>query len=416
MDYEAAMIAKVVLEKKVLEAVDQGVKEELFLTHRLEWKYVMDFFRTHGAAPPQEEVVRRFPELILSNFDAPLSYLLEELQDRRVHGILAHAMKEAAPLLNKKEPQKALEIFRRAILTAEIETRSSKDVNVCEDPMRRLNEYQQIAECGGITGLPSPWPCLDDATLGFQPEELWMVVARGGIGKTWCEVVGSRFHWVMGYTPLLFSKEMSIGQMIKRFDAAHARISHKRLRAGQLTSEEYARYEQTLRSMKETSPFWISADDVGSGGISGIRAKVKRYKPKVVWIDGLYLIEDERGGNAGWERLKNVAGDLKSMARQEGIPVIVSHQFNKDAGEEGGTADTLAYGDVQKWCDGILGMYQNEELRLSKEMLFKLLKHREGDRLEFVSQWDLDNMQFDPKPGAFDGEGVEEGQEDTINF
>jgi hypothetical protein len=51
-------------------------------------------------------------------------------------------------------------------------------------------------------------------------------------------------------------------------------------------------------------------------------------------------------------------------------------------------------------------MYQTEDLRLNKEMLFKILKQREGERLEFVSEWDLDNMNFSVKDMGSDDVGV----------
>ncbi len=127
----------------------------------------------------------------------------------------------------------------------------------------------------------------------------------------------------------------------------------------------------------------------------------------------MYLIDDERKGNSGWERLKNVSWDLKRLARSEGIPIIVSHQFNQQAGDDEGTASTLAYGDIQKWYDLIIGMYQTEDLRLNKEMLFKILKQREGERLEFVSEWDLDSMSFEVKDMGTDDVGViDESEED----
>jgi hypothetical protein len=57
------------------------------------------------------------------------------------------------------------------------------------------------------------------------------------------------------------------------------------------------------------------------------------------------------------------------------------------------------------WFDLILGMYQTDELRLNKEMLFRVLKIRESEEfnVEWVSGWDLDAMEFPDK-----GPGTEE--------
>jgi len=419
MDYEEALIAKIVLEKSIREVSEHNLQSELFLQCKKEWEYVVDFYRKHGESPPLDHFEKLFPDFDLTPSDAPMSFLIEELRNRLMYNLATAAMKEATEHLKQKDSGKAVDVFRSMVLKAELQTRPSKDVDLVENPLDRLKEYDERVEKGGLLGLPSPWPILDDVTLGFMAEELWMIVARGGVGKSWCEVVGSRFHWTMGIRSLLVTKEMAVRQIIQRFDAAHARIAHKRLRSGELTTDEYERYRETLEQMEESRvPFLVSGDDEGTGGVSGILAKIDRYRPGVVWIDGLYLIEDERRGKgeAGWEKLKNVTGDLKAVARQRGIPIIVSHQFSKEGREDQGSADTLAYGDIQKWFDGILGMYQSEDLRLNREMMFKLLKHREGERCEFVANWDLENMLFEEKGAALDDVGVDAGEDDTIPF
>ena len=416
MNYEAALISRIVLERKIQEVVDFNLQDELFVSCKDEWKFIRDFYRTHGDSPPGEHFEKMFPEFEVVNTQAPLSFLVEELRDRRMYNLAAQAMKVAAGQLKIRHPREAVDTFRKMIMEVEVQTRPAKDVNVAENPTERLKQYDEAVASEGLLGIPSPWAILDEKTMGFQDEELWMIVARGGIGKTWCEVVASRYQWAQGYRPLLFTKEMSVNQIIKRLDAAHARVAHQRLRAGQLTHEEYARYKETLQLMEGAGPFWISGDDEGAGGVSGILAKIDRYKPNIVWVDGMYLVEDERRASSGWERLKNIAGDLKSVARRRNIPVIVSHQFNQEGKEDKGTADTLAYGDIQKWFDGIIGMYQTEDLRLNKEMFFKLLKHREGEKFEFVADWDLENMIFDVKGLEVDDVGTVECEEDKINF
>jgi hypothetical protein len=122
----------------------------------------------------------------------------------------------------------------------------------------------------------------------------------------------------------------------------------------------------------------------------------------VVYIDGVYLVHDDEEAKGKWEKMANVLWGLKKLARRKGIPMIVSHQFNSEGKGDEGSADTLKFGDVQQWFDGLIGMYQTDDLRLNKEMLFRLLKQREGERLEWVAEWDLEHMRFDTKKGKDD--------------
>lgn len=217
------------------------------------------------------------------------------------------------------------------------------------------------------------------------------------VHNTWSEVVLSCFHWSLGEVPLLFSREMSVEQMVRRIDAKNAQLPYQRFRAGQLTTVEYQRWLETVNAMKGSIPFWVSGDNDRASGVTGIASKIRRYRPKIVYIDGGYLIHDERGAKSHWERWSNVCWDLKRLAQREKIPIVLTHQFNlKGKGTEG-TAETLKYGDVEMWFDLIIGMYQSEDLKTNKEMLFKVLRQREGVELEWVTEWDLDNMCFDSK-------------------
>jgi hypothetical protein len=397
MDFEAAFISKVLVEKRLKEVIDMNLQKELFVQYLKEWEFLSGFYRNHGDSPPVEQFERLYPDFDIKFIEAPVSFFVEELRKRRVHNLLTGSMKEAAPLLKNKDPIAALEIFKKSMLLAEIETRPARDVNLTENVDERLEEYHKLRDCGGIVGIPSPWPILDEATRGFQDEESWLIVARSSIGKTWFTTILARFHWWLGYVPLVVSKEMAVMQIAMRFDALHGRLSHKRLRSGQLTHEEYQRYIKSLDEMRNVHPFWVTGDDGGTGGVSGLQAKIDRYKPHAVYVDGLYLMEDDRKGDNRPMRLGNVSWDLKQLARRNKIPIIATHQFNLEGKDDKGTADTLAYGDIQKWFDGILGMYQTEDLRLNKEMLFKLLKLREGERTQFVTGWDLENMSFEAK-------------------
>jgi hypothetical protein len=416
MDYEEVLISKVVLENKMTDAVNEGVSSDLFELCKREWNYLVGFFKKHGEGPPNDKFRAMFPKFVFQPIDPPFSFLIEELRDRQTYNIGVQAMRDAAKHFKDKNPTEGIEVFRKAVLEYDAKTRPSRDVNFTDNSLVRLSEYDEVARMGGITGLTSPWPSLDEVTLGFQPEELWMIVARSSVGKSWCEIVGARHHWANGIPTLLFSKEMAVEQFIRRLDAVHAGVAHRRLRSGQLTKEEYHRYTEMLRSLEGTMPFWVSGDADMGGGVSGVWAKINKYKPKSVWIDGLYVMEDERKGRSEPERLKNISLDLKQCARQEGVTIFITHQFNLAGVGDQGTADTLSYGDLKKWFDGILGMYQTDDLRLNREMLFRLLKNREGDLFEWVSDWDLEKMTFSEKSQSIDDIGVEEDEAEGIPF
>lgn len=223
------------------------------------------------------------------------------------------------------------------------------------------------------------------------------------VHNTWAEVILSCHNWKQGYTPLLITREMSVWQVVRRFDAVNAQLPHKRFKAGMLTTDEYERWMASLEDMKKRSlPFYVSGDSE-IVGVTGVASQIQRYRPSVVYIDGGYMLEDDRGAKADWEKFKNICQDLKRLAQREKVPIVMTHQYSKDGIDGKGSADTLKYGDVKMWFDLMIGMFQDEKMRADKEMLFKIDKIRDGEGgLTWVSSWDLDNMTFEVKPGLDD--------------
>jgi len=765
MDYEGALISKVLTDGAFPKVVDERVKNELFVSYPLLWSHIVDTFSKHGGVPPVEMVENSFPDFRIQNAaDIPVSLLVDELRKRHVHNLITGSMREQADFLKGKDPYSALKLMRETVLKADIDTRPSFDLNFVEDIAERKDRYDEAASSSGITGIPSPWACLDELTQGFHSEDLIMIAGRGGTGKcidaesrivnpvtgventirevvegdqlgihtwdeengitsslieakvdtgtkrcfryllesgrsitvtpehpfltpegwvradcldagdavglpkdipepmrpvempistvrflallltegsytgnhvgfsttdfrmiviaedfvrgtpskvvprggydydvsvgsvgghtpnpartllrelgidrtlakhksipdvvytlpnsqlaeflavfwmadgyvstlgvpgitlasermveqlqhlllrfgiqssvhhkpikggfeswrlrvyahcvpsfhasfslwgdkgarlnsrvrlmekttpnpnvggprwrtpkgwdldkkgvhwdrikevfdagerkiydltvskthnfiandiivhnTWAELILAWFNWSQGYIPLVFSREMAVWQIARRLDAVNAKLPYQRFKSGMLTSEEKDRWDAALEHMKGGRPFWITGDD-GDGhlGVTAITAKVHRYRPHIVYIDGAYLIQDDREGKQQWQQFYNVCQDLKRLAQREKIPVVVTHQFSAAGKGEDGNADTLKFGDVQMWFDLIIGCYRDEAMRASNEMLFKINKQREGGNLNWVAEWDLVKMAFDTKPGEDD--------------
>lgn len=396
MDFEAALISRAILKNEVGEVIDANVKDEYFVSHHPVWDYVRTMYIDHGCPPPLVLMSQRFPDFRVNDEDLPLSLLVDEVRKRFVSNSLREGLRGVAQLMQSNDPYAAYDSMKDVVLAIEADRGGSMDVNLVHNTKQRVEDYHELASCEGMIGIPTPWRVLDKVTLGLQSEDLIMVAGRSNVGKTWSEIVFACHAWTQGYVPLLISNEMSVKQIVRRIDATAAKVPYKRFRAGQLSAEEYVKWESSLKAMQNGVPFWVSGNR-SDQTVTGIRAKIRKYKPSIVWIDGGYLIEDEKRGRQAWERWSNVCAQLKRLAQDEQVPIGLTHQFNLDGKDLEGTADTLKYGDVKMWFDLILGMYQPQTLRRTKEMLFRVLKVRESEDLDmqWVSKWDLDSMVFE---------------------
>jgi replicative DNA helicase len=106
--------------------------------------------------------------------------------------------------------------------------------------------FEQIeklqAAAGGITGVPSGFPDLDEMTGGFQKGDLVILAARPSMGKT-SIVVGMALHAaIMHQTPVaIYSLEMSKEQIVQRMLCHEALVDLGRLLRGRLSDDDYVR-------------------------------------------------------------------------------------------------------------------------------------------------------------------------------
>lgn len=127
----------------------------------------------------------------------------------------------------------------------------------------------------------------------------------------------------------------------------------------------------------------------------------------VVGIDYLGLL-DARGPNE-YEIISRLARDVKTMAKETNLPVVLLTQTSRKAGS-GDTEVTVdmgrGSGAIEKAADFVLGLFQDERQTDNGEpeydLICKILKNRKGPR---NSMWKLDldprNFRLGPEAQAW---------------
>jgi RecA-family ATPase len=86
-------------------------------------------------------------------------------------------------------------------------------------------------------------------------------------------------------------------------------------------------------------------DNVAAMTITGLCAKIEKFKPDVVFVDGMYLMIDEETGERESERsLRSLTRNMKRVGQRYDLPVVVSTQALKSKMRGGKvTADSIGY-------------------------------------------------------------------------
>ncbi len=167
------------------------------------------------------------------------------------------------------------------------------------------------------TGIETGYYRLDELTSGLQKQDLVILAARPGVGKTALALnIASHCAVKGGLKVAVFSLEMSAVALVRRLLAAEARINVKRLTRGLLSKSVDTRQEasdwQRLAEAADRlaeAPLWI--DDTAGISILELRGKCRRMMMEhgldLVVVDYLQLMSS---GVRGREPHPGGVGDL----------------------------------------------------------------------------------------------------------
>lgn len=205
------------------------------------------------------------------------------------------------------------------------------------------NIYKQVVENidsqrknhSALTGIDTGFVELNEMTSGWQDSDLIIIGARPSKGKTALglnlalnasisEIVNKR---AVG----IFSLEMASAQLLQRMTSTVTKIPFDNIRTGKVSDEEF----DTLgRYSTYFSQLPIRIDDK-TLSILQICARARKWKKKfnigMIVIDYLQLIKGERTKNGNREQeIASITRDLKQLAKELSIPVILLAQLNRD--------------------------------------------------------------------------------------
>jgi replicative DNA helicase len=395
MDIEKRIIDKCAESPKLYaEAIDMAVIPEMFTGMFKDiWEFAIKHMKAHGTGPTDEAITNQFADYHW-DFPAPepLSYYVEQLKKKHAFNLTLTGIQSAYDNLNKREVDKAVDQLRDALRKIEDATASEADLDWGASAEDRYNDYLELQNKGGIDGYRTPFQTLDEATQGWHDGEFILVVARQGVGKTWLTNIMAHKNYRDGLKVLYFTKEMPSKQVARRFDALEYNLPYQELRSGKLNSFREADWRTKVQEGLPVGQMVIVGEE--TGGVSQVAAKIERHKPDIIFIDGMYLMDDDQRARDNWLKISNISRDMKRLAKRVMIPIIATVQFNRSADNSKGDASNIAYGDIAKDADIILGLFQDEDQRLDKRMTLRVLKQREGSRPEIELDWDMDNMKF----------------------
>lgn len=236
--------------------------------------------------------------------------------------------------------------------------------DVLKDTIEMVDKLYNKKEL--ITGLPTGFMDLDEATTGLHPGDLIVIGARPGMGKTaFCLNVVTNAAISEKRPIAIFSLEMTKEQLVLRMICSEAEVDSKAVRSGYHSKEDYRKLVNSAGRLAD-APIYI---DDSFNSVLEIRAKSRRLKSEhglgLIVIDYLQLMSGTNSSNSREQVISDISRSLKALAKDLSVPIIVISQLNRSCEMRGGDkrpliADLRESGAIEQDADIILFLYRGE--------------------------------------------------------
>ena len=235
---------------------------------------------------------------------------------------------------------------------------------------------QMTVEEGGLQGLPTGFPRLDEMTLGMHKGDLLIIAGRPSMGKSSfalniAENLATKHKKGVG----VFSIEMSKEQLAFRMLCGRARLNQQKLRSGKLKQDEWPRLTIAGNILSE-APIFI--DDSPTLSPLELRAKARRLKKQfnidVIIVDYLQLMHSHGRQENRQQEIALISRSLKALAKEIDVPVIAISQLSRQVEQRGKDripqlSDLRESGAIEQDADVVMFVYRPEVYLTQEERM-----------------------------------------------
>ena len=410
-DYEAMLVGNLMLDASRLADIDLVPSEFAVQSYRAVYEAILDV--AAGSQPVDVITVAESLQkstgknwlTVLADLAKNTAYssnvghyakVVRDSAQRRVAGEIAERLRASVDT----DGMAAVDSAIRDLLSLNI-TRRNYEYNIKSALTLAVDDLDQAFQVGsGVTGVPTGLADLDGSLGGLHNGDLIVVGARPAMGKTAFMLnIADRCGVPVG----VMSGEQGHGQVGMRFISMHSKVSVHRMRTGDVKDEDWPKITTAVCEMANRQ-CWIndkpnpSIDDV----LRQTRKWVHQHGVKLVLIDYLQKIR----GNPKLckrEQIGEAVVELKSLARDLNIPVVVLAQINREVEKRPNkrpyVSDLKEYGEIEQEADQIMLLYRDEvynEDTPDKGMCeINIGKNRHGPTGTIRTVWREEFMRFD---------------------
>ena len=257
-----------------------------------------------------------------------------------------------------------------------------------------------------VQGVLTGFKDLDAMTLGCQKQDVILIGGRPSMGKT---SFALQMALQMTEPLAIFSAEMSCQAVGERLIAQSSMVGMHRLKSKYATCTEKQKANDTLKVIADKD---IYVSDLTHVTPNGIRHELDdlflhKINPACVFVDYLQLLSADGFSGSTERELTIISRELKSIAREFDVPMVVVSQLNREnekrEGHEPRLSDLRGSGSLEQDADVVMLLHRPAYYRIVDEDVESqddgdcfgiLCKNRNGPVGRLKYTWETKCMKF----------------------
>lgn len=259
-------------------------------------------------------------------------------------------------------------------ITSREEKQKSFAQKIAEATIEIENNWKNQSDYSLYTGIYD----LDSMICGLHKQELTIIGARPGVGKTTLALQIAEKIARNNKNVLFVSLEMSDTQLIQKMIARTGNVKSYRMRMGTIEDEDWDKISKAIGKLSELK--FNTNSKIRT--IQKLELEARKLKNKgkldLLIIDYIQLLKSKDKFNSREQEVADISRRLKLMSLELDIPVIALCQLNRNASNnEPNLSDLRESGSLEQDADNVIFLHQeNSE---SNIVTLKIAKQRAGE-------------------------------------
>lgn len=323
-----------------------SIDESYFSQYKAEFTFIKNHYTQYHTVPDTLTFVNVFPDFDITEVTEPDNYILDELRNTYYNECAVKLFNEAKRNIESGKAGKDTFLKLKNI----INDMEPQDSLTCVDLIHDTGRFERYLDRtkNQNTYLSTGFTELDEIIGGIDCENENMVLAsRTGVGKTMTMLKIATAAYLQGKNVGVYEGEMTEDKVGYRVDSllSNGQVSNKGINRGYIDSQyAYTKYMDKLTtSTKGCLKILTPMSCGGKVTVNTLRSFVIKEHLDILFVDQYSLLDDTGYAKTSFERVGNIAKEIKQLQVEFRIPVIAVSQMNRTKNEDG-SQDTTQIG------------------------------------------------------------------------